>query len=315
MDKVVGSFKKTGQSYTESMKKFTDGSKELTKTEKEEADKRAEIANKAKEKQDEINKKLKEDKENNLKIALEKRKEELAKYNEIQKEFDLIDEESKAKKIQADKDAMNNDLANKIAVGNNSIEENKRKGEQELADDKAISEAKKAIQDGTFNNISSGIGLLKGLFEKNKGLQKALLIGESAAGIAKIIINTRAANAAARLKYSLLPGGIALAAAESTMNNIGAGIGIATNIAATAKGLSALGGGGSASGASVGGDSGGGASAPAAPQFNVVGASSTNQLAQSIGQQQNQPIKAYVVGADVTTQQGLDRNIVTTATL
>jgi len=56
-------------------------------------------------------------------------------------------------------------------------------------------------------------------------------------------------------------------------------------------------------------------SAPAAPQFNVVGASSTNQLAQSIGQQQNQPIKAYVVGADVTTQQGLDRNIITTATL
>ena len=56
-------------------------------------------------------------------------------------------------------------------------------------------------------------------------------------------------------------------------------------------------------------------SGPSAPSFNVVGASQTNQLAQSIGQQQNQPIKAYVVSSDVSTAQSLDRNIITSASI
>jgi hypothetical protein len=58
---------------------------------------------------------------------------------------------------------------------------------------------------------------------------------------------------------------------------------------------------------------GGGASIPA-PQFNIVGQSGTNQLAQSIGSQFNQPIRAYVVGQDVTTAQQLQRQRVRTAT-
>ena len=57
------------------------------------------------------------------------------------------------------------------------------------------------------------------------------------------------------------------------------------------------------------------ATVPSAPSFNVVGASSTNQLAQSLGEKQNTPIKAYVVSNDISTQQGLDRAIVKTATL
>lgn len=51
----------------------------------------------------------------------------------------------------------------------------------------------------------------------------------------------------------------------------------------------------------------------AAPEFNVVGASGTSQLAQTIGGLNQQPIKAFVVGKDITTQQELDRNIVNTA--
>jgi len=65
------------------------------------------------------------------------------------------------------------------------------------------------------------------------------------------------------------------------------------------------------------GGSGSGPSAPVAqaPNFNVVGASSTSQLAQTIGEQQNTPVKAYVVSNDVTTAQALDRNIVQSASL
>ena len=49
--------------------------------------------------------------------------------------------------------------------------------------------------------------------------------------------------------------------------------------------------------------------------FNVVGNTGVNQLAESLGNKESQPIKAYVVGKDVTTQQGLDRDAVNTATL
>ena len=52
-----------------------------------------------------------------------------------------------------------------------------------------------------------------------------------------------------------------------------------------------------------------------APDFNIVGASSESQLAQSIGEQQTKPIKAFVVGKEITTQQELDRNTINTAGL
>ena len=66
------------------------------------------------------------------------------------------------------------------------------------------------------------------------------------------------------------------------------------------------------------GASGGGQSMPAVPSstppaFNVVGQGGTSQLADAIGGQS--PMRAYVVSNDVTTAQGLDRNIVEGATI
>ena len=64
---------------------------------------------------------------------------------------------------------------------------------------------------------------------------------------------------------------------------------------------------------------GGGQQAPvpqlAAPDFNVVGASPINQLASAIGQQQSQPVRAYVVAEEVTSAQELERNRIRTAAL
>jgi len=51
------------------------------------------------------------------------------------------------------------------------------------------------------------------------------------------------------------------------------------------------------------------------PAFNIVGASDTNQLAEAIGGQSQQPVKAYVVSNDVSTAQELDRNIVQGASI
>ena len=354
INKVGGSFKKTQQSYGESMKRFSEGSKELTKNEKEEAEKREENRIKQQEKRAEAESKAKDKKIAKAKEeadALKKIEDDriAAQLASAKAAIAILDELAKSKETPAQKEyreylekkavlEANNldttELTNQFLISqadanyanyekttadqkirdDKKIADKKIQDDKEIAQDQAVAAAKKSIQEATFNNISAGIGLLKGLFEKNKGLQKALLIAESAAGIAKIIINTKAANAAARLKYALLPGGIALATAEATMNNVSAGIGIASTIAATAKGLSAMGGGGSAGGASVGGEGGGG-TAPAAPSFNVVGASSTNQLAQTIGTQQQQPIQAFVVAGAVTTAQALNRNIIGSASM
>ena len=51
------------------------------------------------------------------------------------------------------------------------------------------------------------------------------------------------------------------------------------------------------------------------PAFNIVGASGTNQLAEAIGGQAQQPVKAFVVSNDVSTAQELDRNIVEGASI
>ncbi len=71
---------------------------------------------------------------------------------------------------------------------------------------------------------------------------------------------------------------------------------------------------------SVGGVTASGGQQAAAPQlqapdFNVVGSSPINQLASAIGQQQSQPVRAYVVAEEVTSAQELERNRIRTAAL
>lgn len=91
---------------------------------------------------------------------------------------------------------------------------------------------------------------------------------------------------------------------------INAGLAIAAGVKNVKSILSVKtpnGGGGGGSAPSVGGS-------PSAPSFNVVGTSGQNQIAQTLNREQA-PIKAYVVANDVTTQQGLTRNIVKSASI
>lgn len=196
------------------------------------------------------------------------------------------------------------------ALKTNAVETSKVLLEQE----KATAEGKKAIQQATLANIEGGIGLLKGLFEGNKDVQKGLLIAESATGIARIIISTQAANAADALSAAAMGPvyGPLFLGKKLILNKVSAGLGIAANIAATSKALSALGGGGAPSG---GGATGGGGAAPSAPQFNVVGQGGANQIAQGMAQQNMEPVQAYVVAGAVTTGQALNRNIINNASM
>jgi hypothetical protein len=218
------------------------------------------------------------------------------KEKELADKFALEDEE---KKLAA--------AENKKAEDQKKLDDAKAEADKQIAIEQAVADAKLAIQNAGIDNVSAGIGLLKGLFEKNKAIQKGLLIAENAAGIAKTIINTVAANAKA-VAASPLTGGQPWV----TLNSVSAGIGIASSIAATVKGLSALGGGGNA-GSSSGAPSGGGGGSAPAPSFNVVGNSGVNQIAQTLGSQQ--PVQAYVVANNVTTAQSLDRNIIQNASL
>ena len=52
-----------------------------------------------------------------------------------------------------------------------------------------------------------------------------------------------------------------------------------------------------------------------APDFNIVGQSASNQLAEAVKGQLSQPIKTYVVSKDVSTAQEMDRNIIGSASL
>jgi hypothetical protein len=213
---------------------------------------------------------------------------------------------------QARLDAQIEFDAKKQELDNALVENQRATAAEELAIEQAKAEQKRAIQQQGLDTALQGVGLIKGLFEKSKGVQKAAIIAESAIGIGKMIIANNLANVGALATPQAIASGGISAAATIAFNNISTGIGVAANLAATAKALQAVGGGGAAAGGG-GASTGGGAPAAPAPQFNVVGNSGVNQIAQTLGAQQ--PIQAYVVANNVTTAQSLDRNIIQNASL
>lgn len=68
-------------------------------------------------------------------------------------------------------------------------------------------------------------------------------------------------------------------------------------------------------GATMTGGRGQGTAQSQVPSVNVVGASGINQVAQAIGQNEQKPIKAFVVADDVTSQQALDRKVTEKASI
>ena len=125
--------------------------------------------------------------------------------------------------------------------------------------------------------------------------------------IAQAIMNTYLGVTEALRQKSILPSPFDVVAKVANVATV-----VATGLKAvkqiTSVKVGARGGGGSGT-PSMGGIS---ATAPQ-PQFNVAGNAGVNQIASTLANQP--PIKAYVVGKEVSTQQSLDRNIVKNATL
>jgi hypothetical protein len=161
---------------------------------------------------------------------------------------------------------------------------------------------------------------------KSKEIRIALLLLEKGLAISSIWINEATSSAIAKANAAAVPAfntvitpagnvsypnpakpiAIASAIKSSVANKVNAGIATAAVLAQTITSLSS----------SSGGGSGGGLGSSGGPQaqFNIVGSSGTNQLAATIGSQQNQPVKSYVVGSEITSQQELDRNRINSAT-
>ena len=210
------------------------------------------------------------------------------------------------------------DAATQKAIDDQKDADKKIADQQIIDGDQFVADAKAAIRQAEFDNAANALGLLASLFPKSRALQAASIIATNAAGIARIVQQTAASNAAATAQgvaLAIPTGGqsVTAAAALVAANKVSAGISIAASVAATAKGLAALKSGGSASGSS---STGGNAPTPVqVPAFNIVGQGEGSQIASALGQQQQTPIQAFVVSQDVTTAQSLENGIIQGATL
>jgi hypothetical protein len=198
-----------------------------------------------------------------------------------------------ANAIQLEIDAELSREERKTAIQNNALKER-------LRNENLSANQRAAINKRIENNEIALQKKRDELAEKSFKLQKAVAIGQTL--ISTYEMATKAFKALAGIPV------------------VGPALGKAAAIAATAFGLAQV----NAirkqqfvpSGmpAGSGGGSGGGATI-SAPEFNIVGQSASNQVAQAVQGQFDKPVKAYVVSKDITTAQEMDRNIVSTASI
>ena len=177
--------------------------------------------------------------------------------------------------------------------------------------------AEKQIQGQKFALLSQFGGFLSSIAGENKKLAIAGVIAQQAGAIGQIVSATGIANAKAVAATPLTFGQPFV-----TLNTISAALSVASAVAQAAKSIQQIKSSGQSANAMAAPSlptSGGGASAPVVaplpPDVTGVGGSGVNQLATAIGEQQQQPVQAFVVSNDVTTAQGLERNIIDGASL
>jgi hypothetical protein len=188
------------------------------------------------------------------------------------------------------------------------LEIEKATSEKSIEISKEEAEKKQKIEEKKIQMGLTALSILNDAFQMSAGKsekdQRKAFKAQKAFNLASAITNTYLAVASALAlnpKDSLFPG----------QRFVEAGLAGAAGAVQVAKIAKTQFEGGSSSGAGSVGGSGATAPTMSAPQFNVVGQSGVNQLA-SLNQQ---PIQAYVVSGQVTSQQALDRNRLENATL
>jgi hypothetical protein len=182
-------------------------------------------------------------------------------------------------------------LRSEQLVNTNSLERERldllaESAEKELEIQETLEKAKQEMFDKTQNNIMSALG-------QNSKAGKAFAAAQALINTYQGITAELATKTATPFEFGIKLANIAATAAI--------GFKSVKDILKTTPS--------SASGV------GGGQETTQAPSFNIVGATPTNQLAEAIGGQEQQPVQAYVVSNDVTTAQSLENNIIEGATL
>ena len=193
--------------------------------------------------------------------------------------------------------------------------------------EEAIEGKKRASKQQTLDNAISIAGA-------ESGVGKALLVAKQLLAAQEMILDIKSTVASAKSSVQkstvkAAEAGASVAAGAGKTASIGfpqnipmiigyaaQAVGIISAIRSAtskAKSVAAQAGASGGGGASIAAPTASAGSAP--PEFNIVGSSESNQLADAIGGQSQTPIQTYVVANDVTTSQSLNRNIVDGASL
>jgi hypothetical protein len=211
-------------------------------------------------------------------------------------------------------------------------EEQKRKEDSEKQAEEIVAKEIELEQRKTDAKLKA-LSDLEMIFGAESAMGRAALIGKQLLAAKELLIDlgvikSKASKAIATANLDAASSGSAVstgfaqtlklgfpAAIPALIGYAASAVGIISSVLAATKKTKSV-------ASSVGGSGGGGVSisqpqtnASQPPAFNVVGASGTNQLADAIGGQSQQPVKAYVVSNDVTTAQSMDRNIVSGASI
>ena len=193
------------------------------------------------------------------------------------------------------------------------LKDEEKEKEIELAELKA--ELKAQEREDMLKNMD----ILRGIIGEETALGKALFIAKQAILVKEQIMEAKATLTRITMKGAEAQVDVAGGAAKTASKGFPANVPLLIAFAAQAAGIiatikSAIDATKRATPA-VGGGVSSSSSRPLPPVFNIVGAAPESQLAQTIGEREQQPLKAYVVSADVTTAQDLDRNIIEGASI
>lgn len=235
-----------------------------------------------------------------------KKKEKIAAEKAVLQELTLSEEELKLQKITAQYEADqllykdNKEILKALDI--------KYAKDKEDLENKELANKRERTKKG-IDMAMSALSILNDAFQMSAGKsekdQRKAFKAQKAFNLASAVTNTYLA-----VTGALTAGGNPIKLATG-MQFVEAGIAAATGAIQIAKIASTQFTGGGTPSADTGGGNVPTAPTMSAPQFNVVGQSGVNQLA-SLNQQ---PVQAYVVSGQVTSQQALDRNRLANATL
>ena len=232
---------------------------------------------------------LVQDKYTELELAAQKNKEQLAIIEEAKKnELSIIDE--KYRKIQADAEAK--------------AAEDAKNAQQQRVDlilkyAQTFSQAMSSLNGLLNANDEERLKKVKKGSKEEEAIKRKMFERDKKLRIVQTVIDTASNVVQSVRNGGGIPIGIPFGVAAATMG--------ALQVAAISKAKFDGGGEQVQSPSGAGGEGGG----VAAPNFNVVGSSGVNQLAQI----QSQPTRAYVVSGDVANGLSLERNRLQNATL